>query len=64
MSPAGTVGTAARGAGAAYGVGAGGPGATGPADAGVDSDLSSLDDQLSGLDSALAQATQSPSDGG
>ena len=35
-----------------------------PSDAGLDSDLNAVDGQLSGLDSALAQATQSPSDGG
>lgn len=35
-----------------------------PSDAGVDSDLNAVDGQLSGLDSALAQATASPSDGG
>lgn len=39
-------------------------GAGGPADAGVDSDLNTVDGQLSGLDSAMAKATQSPSDGG
>lgn len=39
-------------------------GANGPAGAGVDSDLSTVDGQLAGLDSAMAQATQSPSDGG
>ena len=38
--------------------------ASAPAGAGVDSDLNAVDGQLSGLDSALAQATQSPSDGG
>lgn len=42
----------------------GGPAATDPAEAGVASDLNAVDGQLSGLDSALAQATQSPSDGG
>ena len=56
--------TAAAVSGAGGGGGAGAPAATGPADAGVDSDLNSVDGQLSGLDSALAQATQSPSDGG
>jgi hypothetical protein len=39
-------------------------GASAPSDAGLDSDLNAVDGQLSGLDSALAQATQSPSDGG
>jgi hypothetical protein len=39
-------------------------GSGGAGGAGVDSDLNSVDGQLSGLDSALAQATQSPSDGG
>ena len=38
--------------------------ANGPAGAGVDSDLNAVDGQLAGLDSAMAQATQSPSDGG
>jgi hypothetical protein len=32
--------------------------------AGADSDLNTVDGQLSGLDSAMARATQSPSDGG
>ncbi len=50
-----------RGAGAANSATAG---ASAPSDAGVDSDLNAVDGQLSGLDSALAQATQSPSDGG
>ena len=39
-------------------------GATSTAGAGVNSDLNAVDSQLSGLDSAMAQATQSPSDGG
>lgn len=43
---------------------AGAGGASDPSDAGLDSDLNAVDGQLSGLDSALAQATQSPSDGG
>lgn len=30
----------------------------------TDSDLNAVDSQLAGLDSAMAQATQSPSDGG
>jgi hypothetical protein len=38
--------------------------ASAPSDAGIDSDLNAVDGQLSGLDSALAQATQSPPDGG
>lgn len=59
ISPAGTP-AAVSGAGA----GAGAPAVTDPAGAGVDSDLNAVDGQLSGLDSALAQATQSPSDGG
>ncbi|MBS2961407.1 hypothetical protein KGA66_00015 [Actinocrinis puniceicyclus] len=58
--PAGSV-TSTAGVGA---VPAGAPDGTTPAGAGVDSDLSAVDGQLSGLDSALAQATQSPSDGG
>ena len=37
---------------------------TEPVGAGVDSELNAVDSQLSGLDSAMAQATQSPSDGG
>ncbi len=49
--------------GAANATGAGSSGEA-PSDAGVDSDLNAVDGQLSGLDSALAQATASPSDGG
>jgi hypothetical protein len=54
--------TSAVPANGAAGVGSGG--ASGPSGAGVDSDLNAVNGQLSGLDSALAQATQSPSDGG
>lgn len=61
--PAGGV-TSPADATAAAVSGAGAPSATSPANTGVDSDLNSVDDQLSGLDSALAQATASPSDGG
>jgi len=52
-------GSATGGAGAA-----GANGSTGPAGAGVDSRLNAVDSQLSDLDSAMAQATQRPSDGG
>jgi len=54
---------AAPGAGSAAG-GAEANSSTGPADAGVDSELNAVDSQLSDLGSAMAQATQSPSDGG
>lgn len=63
--PAGaTSGLQGTSAAAANGGGGGAPAANGAAGAGVDSDMNSVDGQLSGLDSALAQATQSPSDGG
>jgi hypothetical protein len=52
-----SVGTGAAVAGDATGTDSG-------AGAGMDSDLNAVDGQLSGLDSALAQATESPSDGG
>ena len=58
LSPASTSAAPVTGAGAISGA------ASAPANAGVDSDLNAVDGQLSGLDSALAQATQSPSDGG
>ena len=58
LQPAGSV-TSPTDSSAAAVSGAGGAGS-----AGVDSDLNSIDGQLSGLDSALAQATASPSDGG
>ena len=58
-----TASTGTAPAGAAN-VSGGGSGTAAPADAGVDSDLDTVDGQLSGLDSALAQATASPSDGG
>lgn len=38
--------------------------ATVPSGAGADSELNAVDGQLADLDSAMAQATQSPSDGG
>ena len=53
-----------QGTSAATSAAGGAPAATDPAGAGTDSDLNTVDGQLSGLDSALAQATQSPSDGG
>jgi hypothetical protein len=64
-----TSGSTAAPAGSAAGAaGAGGTssanGANGPSGAGVDSDLNAVDGQLSELGSAMAKATQSPSDGG
>jgi hypothetical protein len=58
-----TSATAGAPANGAAGSGSG-SGVSDPSDAGLDSDLNAVDGQLSGLDSALAQATQSPSDGG
>lgn len=63
VSPSATTSAApVNGAGAVVSATTGG--ASAPSDAGIDSDLNAVDGQLSGLDSALAQATQSPSDGG
>ncbi len=67
VTPSGTSAPAAPAdAGSANGAAGavGGSGATSPAGAGVDSDLNAVNSQLSALDSAMAQATQSPSDGG
>ena len=64
VTPSGTSSAAAApGAGSANGA-AGTASATGPAGAGVDSELNAVDSRLSDLDSAMARATQSPSDGG
>jgi hypothetical protein len=59
-----TTAPAAGATGSTSAANANGANGAGPAGAGVDSDLSTVDGQLAGLDSAMAQATQSPSDGG
>jgi hypothetical protein len=62
--PAGGVGAPATAGAPPNGAAGAATSESAPSNAGLDSDLKTVDGQLSGIDSAMAQATADPSDGG